>query len=269
MYPQSVTNLSILVIEKFNFRDIIYLTTYLGDTFMKIMSFNTQHCLNYIERNIDFEIMAKAIKDCGADIVGLNEMRDKGVNDQYLEQTKILSELTGIENYYFAEAIKFDGGVNPYGNSLLSRYPIVSTETVLIPTPEPRKYDGYYEQRCLLKAKLENGLTILVIHFGLNPDEQERALEAVLNNIESEKCILMGDFNMTPDNELLIPIKERMRDTSEFFTSPLLSFPSDEPKIKIDYIFTSPDIEVISADIPAIVASDHRPHTAEIKVNGN
>ncbi len=236
---------------------------------MKIMSFNTQHCLNYIERNIDFDIMAKAITECGADIVGLNEMRDKGVNDQYLEQTKILSELTGIENYYFAEAIKFDGGQNPYGNSLLSRYPIVSTETILIPTPEPRKYNGYYEQRSLLKAKLENGLTVLVIHFGLNPDEQERALDAVLKNLEDEKCILMGDFNMTPDNELLNPIKERMRDTSEFFTSPLLSFPSDNPNIKIDYIFVSPDIEVISADIPAIVASDHRPHTAEIKYDGN
>ena len=26
----------------------------------------------------------------------------------------------------------------------------------------------------------------------------------------------------------------------------------------------APDIEVIAADIPAIVASDHRPHTAEV-----
>ena len=45
---------------------------------MKIMSFNTQHCLNYVERKIDFAIMAKAITDCGADIVGLNEMRGQG-----------------------------------------------------------------------------------------------------------------------------------------------------------------------------------------------
>ncbi len=236
---------------------------------MKIMSFNTQHCLNYLEQKIDFEIMADAIKKCDADIVGLNEMRDKGAYDDYQAQTQILSELTGLENHFFAQAIRFNGGINPYGNSLLSRYKIVDTKVIIIPTPEPRKYDGYYEQRCLLKAKLENSLTVLVIHFGLNPDEQELALKAVLENLEDEKCILMGDFNMQPDNEFLKPIRARMRDTADLFTTPLLSFPSDKPSIKIDYIFTSPDIEVVSADIPAIVAADHRPHTAEIKYDGN
>ena len=30
---------------------------------MKIMSFNTQHCLNYKEQRIDYEIMAKTITD--------------------------------------------------------------------------------------------------------------------------------------------------------------------------------------------------------------
>ena len=30
---------------------------------MKIMTFNTQHCLNYLEQKIDFAVMAKAILD--------------------------------------------------------------------------------------------------------------------------------------------------------------------------------------------------------------
>ena len=76
----------------------------------------------------------------------------------------------------------------------------------------------------------------------------------------------MGDFNITHEEEILMPIRERMRDTADAFSAPLLSFPSDEPRIKIDYIFVSRDIEVISADIPAIIASDHRPHTAEINI---
>ena len=29
---------------------------------MKVMTFNTQHCKNYVEGHVDFEIMAKAIK---------------------------------------------------------------------------------------------------------------------------------------------------------------------------------------------------------------
>ncbi len=37
---------------------------------MKIMTFNTQHCFNYIERKIDFDVMAEAILKTDADIVG-------------------------------------------------------------------------------------------------------------------------------------------------------------------------------------------------------
>lgn len=231
---------------------------------MKIMSFNTQHCLNYLEQKIDFQIMADAILTCEADIVGLNEMRNAGEYEDYVDQTGILSELTGLENHYFAQAIRFHGGKNPYGNALLSRYPLKSVETILVPDPEPKAYDGYYETRCLLKAKLENGLTVLVIHFGLNPDEQENAVKTILANLEEEKCILMGDFNVTPDDKVLLPIRERMVDTAEFFDAPKLSFPSDNPTIKIDYIFVSKDIQVVEADIPAIVAADHRPHTATV-----
>lgn len=230
---------------------------------MKIMSFNTQHCKNYIEQKIDYEVMADAIKKCGADIVGLNEMRGKGEEEGYDNQTEILSELSGLSYSYFAKAIDFKG-VNPYGNGFISRIPIISAETIPVPDPNPKTGDQYYETRCLLKAKLEGGITVLVIHFGLNVDEQENAVKTVIDNLEDKKCILMGDFNVTPDDEVLKPIRERMKDAADLFDEPLLSFPSDKPDRKIDYIFVSPDVEVISADIPEIVASDHRPHTAEV-----
>ena len=233
---------------------------------MKIMTFNTQHCLNYLEQKIDFDIMADTIKKCDADIVGLNEMRGECLSAaDYDDQTAILSRLTGIKNYYFAEAIKF-GGIKPYGNALLSKLPIISAETIIIPDPEVKKYDGYYETRCVLKAKLQGGITVLITHIGLNPDEQENAVKTIIENLADEKCILMGDFNMQPDNPILNPIRERMVDTAKYFTEPKLSFPSDKPEIKIDYLFVSPDVEVISADIPAIVAADHRPHIAKIEL---
>ena len=230
---------------------------------MKIMSFNTQHCLNYTTRRIDFQVMADAILACEADLVGLNEMRDQGTAPDFDRQTDFLAALTGLQHRYFAKAIDVRGP-NPYGNGLLSKSPILSAETILVPDPVTRAEGKYYETRCLLKAKLKNGLTVLVIHFGLNPDEQQNAVDTVVKHLEEEKCILMGDFNVTPDDPVLAPIRARMKDTADAFTAPRLSFPSDHPDRKIDYLFVSPDIEVCSADIPAIVASDHRPHTAEI-----
>ena len=122
---------------------------------MKVMSFNTQHCQNFMTKKIDFDIMAETIKKCGADIIGLNEIRGKGENPEYEEQTEILSKLTGIENYYFAKAIDVQGK-NPYGNAILSKYKIEKAEVIKIPDPEEKTGERYYETRCILKVKLEH-----------------------------------------------------------------------------------------------------------------
>ena len=234
---------------------------------IKFMSYNTQHCLNFITREIDFDIIADTIKKCEADIIGLQEIRDEGQDADYQSQAKIIAEKLGYHYYYFAEAIRFEG-VNPYGNAIISRYPIISAETIMIPDPEIKKYDGYYETRCLLKATIDvrNGLNVLVSHFGLNPDEQENAVETVVSNIPKEHCVLMGDFNMAPDNQILNPIMQGLQDTAKFFSTYKLSFPSDTPKVKIDYIFVSKDLKVEYADIPEIISSDHRPHVATIEL---
>ncbi len=233
---------------------------------IKIMSYNTQHCLNFITRKIDFDIIVDTIKKCEADIIGLQEIRNTGEAKEYEAQAKIIAEKLGY-HYYFAEAIRFDGK-NPYGNALISRYPIASAETILIPDPEIKSYDGYYETRCLLKAKVnvDGGLNVLVSHFGLNPDEHKNAVETVVSNIPEKHCVLMGDFNMEPDNPTLMPIKQSLYDTSHDFSFPKLSFPSDTPTVKIDYIFVSKDLTVCCADIPEIISSDHRPHTATIEI---
>lgn len=42
---------------------------------IRLMSFNTQHCLHYITRQIDFDAFAEGMRKHNADIIGLNEMR--------------------------------------------------------------------------------------------------------------------------------------------------------------------------------------------------
>ena len=231
---------------------------------MKIVSYNTQHGFHFINKKIELDTLAEAIASFGADVVGLNEMRGEGIDPDYTAQTEALSALTGMPYFYFAKAIDTKGG--PYGNAILSRIPFEKVEVIPIPDPMPRGYKGYYESRCILKATLAGGFTVLVTHFGLNPDEQESAVRTLLSVIPDEKCILMGDFNLTPENEILAPIREKLYDTAARFDGERLSFPSDAPKRKIDYIFVSRDLAVTAADIPALVVSDHRPHSAEISL---
>ena len=233
---------------------------------IKFMSYNIQHCLNFITREINFDLIADTIKKCDADIIGLQEVRDESGEEGYEAQARIIAEKLGFY-YYFAEAIRFEGK-NPYGNGLISRYPITAAETILIPDPQLRAYDGYYETRCLLKATIDVGkeIDVLVSHYGLNPDEQQNAVETVVSNLSTERCVLMGDFNVQPDNPILEPIREKMFDTAQRFDTPKYSFPSDMPTVKIDYIFVSCDLLVSHADIPEIISSDHRPHMATINI---
>lgn len=232
---------------------------------MKIMTFNTQHCQNYVTREIDFEVMANAILTCGADVVGLNEMRGQGTDPEYTAQTERLAALTGMRYYQFAKAFDVPNK-GPYGNALLSGSAIVKAETIAIPMPLERVKGKYYEPRCILKAELENGLTVLITHFGLNPEEAVLAVETVMKHIKDEKCVLMGDFNVLPNDPVLAPIRERMVDAADLLSADVCSFPSNAPNRKLDYLFLSPDIRLISADIPPIVASDHRPHLAEVEL---
>lgn len=230
---------------------------------MKIMTYNICHCAHFVHKGMDYPAFADVIKKYSPNIIGLNEVRNMGEEEHFDNQPQILSDLTGIQNYLFAEAIKFRGN-NPYGNGMLSTEDILSHQVIMIPDPEVKKYDGYYETRCILKVKFKNGLTVLITHFGLNPDEHELAVKTVLDNLEDSKCILMGDFNMTPDNPLIKKLGDRLVDTAKYFTTPKFSFPSTGPEIKIDYIYVTKDIKVKSADIVPDICSDHNAYVVEI-----
>ena len=230
---------------------------------MKIMTYNICHCAHYIHKGMDYPAFANVIKKYSPDIIGLNEVRNLGEWKDYDNQPEILSNLTGIKTGIFAKAIEFSG--NPYGNAMLTNEEVLSYDVIPIPDPKVKKYDGYYETRCVLKVKFKNGLTVLVSHFGLNLDEQELAVKTVLDNIVDEKCILMGDFNMTPDNPILKPLLDKLFDTATLASGNKLTFPSDSPNVKIDYVLTSKDVVVESAEIPNVVVSDHRPHVAIVK----
>lgn len=235
---------------------------------INVMSFNTQHCMNYISKQIDFASFAEAIKHNEPLFVGLNEMRMAGPLPEFTDQVPALAEAAGYPYWYFAKAIDVDG-TSPYGNGLLSKVPILFAETILVPDPVKKESARrHYETRCLLHAKLDvpGGLDVFIIHFGLNPDEQENAVQTVVENLTESRCILMGDFNVIPEDPVLQPIREKLFDTADLFAAPLGSYPSDNPDRKIDYIFTSHDLKSFSADIPALVVSDHRPYVAQVEI---
>lgn len=227
---------------------------------MKIATFNVLHFMNFLTKEIDFRTFSDEILSFDADIVGLNEVRGKGFIKGYTDQMKKISALTGM-NSYFGKAFSV-GGLAPYGNALLSKDRIEDAETIKIPDPERKTGDKMYETRCIIKAKC-SGYNIFVTHMGLNSDERENAVKKLLEIAPDEKCIILGDFNCTPDSEEIKPLFQR------FCCSDIndLTFPSEAPNIKIDYIFFSKDIKIKSCGTSRNIVSDHLAQWIEIEEN--
>ncbi len=232
------------------------------------MTFNVQHLLDYKKQKINVNFFVDAVGKYSPDVCGLNEIRGKGPRIGYTDQTNALADGLGYYRY-FAEAIKV-GGKNPYGNAIVSRYPLEDAETVPIPDPVNKTENGGYETRCVLKTIIEvdnKKVSVLVCHMGLVHDERVNAVDTICKIIDETELpvILMGDFNTTPEDSVLKPIYERLSDTDATADEKGdFTYASYDPKAKIDYIFYR-GLECVSVKTIKEIYSDHFPIIAEFR----
>ncbi len=237
---------------------------------LKVMTFNVQHFRDYNypkENRIDLDFFAKYISSKNADIVGLNEVFNSGV-PPYEKQAFQVAQKANYPYVYFAKAVRLASG--DYGNAMLAKYPFEG-ESIPVPDPQPHEYNGKYaETRCVLRAEfLFEGkrLTVLCCHFGLNDMEARNAVQTVckIANETTAPILLMGDFNFPPSSPLLAPLYEIFEGTERFLERNAVTYPSDCPNIKIDYIFGR-GIKFLTATVFNEVVSDHRAVQAEIEL---
>lgn len=239
---------------------------------IKVGTFNIQHGNDYQQyledgsKIIDLSLATEVIREQQLDICGLNEVYN---NPKDGNQAKQIADSLGYE-YVFARAIDYKDG--EYGNALVSRYPVLSAEIYPIVVPEEDRIDGQdYENRALLCAELlvqGRRIHVLVTHFGLHDDEFAEAVRVVEEVVAqcSTPVVLMGDFNLKPDSSYYDELSDMLNDTVGAAQDNILTFPSQEPNRKIDYVFVSDRCRALSAYVPAVVVSDHRPYVTELEV---
>lgn len=228
------------------------------------MTYNIQSGRD-LSRDLNIDHAASVIRAVHPDFVALNEVRSHTQDVGNVNQAWELGRLTG---YYplFGRSIDVSGG--EYGNAFLTRLPLVEREVVHIPDPVRQSEKSWYEHRTILRAVLDAGgrrLTVLVSHFGLAPEEARSAVDTVLALLDRTKTpvILLGDFNLRPGDAILRPLMDALADTAGGREAPK-TFPSDRPNEKIDYIFVSKDIKVLSLKSKNTQMSDHRPLIARL-----
>lgn len=139
----------------------------------------------------DMSLMAKNIIDNKIDIVGLQEV-DRGVaRSNGIDVLEELSLATGYRYYAFFKTIDLNGG--EYGIAVLSRYPIVSSDKLLLDA-------GNYEKRALGYTAIDidgHHISFLVTHlsFRSSSARESQLLRVSEELAKKEEFVLAGDFN--------------------------------------------------------------------------
>ena len=226
-----------------------------GDT-LKLMSYN----LRFGEL-ASMEQFAQYISSEQPDIVALQECdwATKRTRAPHQNGVRFVNELayhTGMFGVY-GKSINYAGGY--YGIGLLSKYPILRFERVLLPN------DGKTEQRSILVADIElpGGKVITFVNTHLEVKTAKMRIEQVefikeyLKDCPNQ-LFLAGDMNAIPDTKEMELLREEWND----LTNRVFTYHSSRPEIKIDYIYTKPaeNVELLSTEVKEDVKlSDHFP----------
>ncbi len=222
---------------------------------IKVMSYNVHSCLSLTKENTLAKI-AGLIEQHKPSIVGLNEVEKFTPRTKFANQPKRLAASRQMD-FVFGPAIKL-GPIGFFGNVLMSRFPIMQWQNMRLHSKR--------ELRACVKATLKtpNGLlAVYVTHLGLNRVERRRQLDTILHHIRAEKgpTLLMGDFNAF--EEELVPLRSLFTDAC---ADAGYTYATDNPKARIDYIFTSAHITVHDARVIDFDASDHFPVLATLEI---
>ena len=224
----------------------IMLTKSEGD--LKVMTWNI-HGGTGTDDEKDIDRTIKEIKKINPDILGLQEISNEEIIDKIAEELDM--------NFFFGNDFE-----DTEGNGLLSKYPIKEAEIIYL---KPGKRSGIIKAKILIDNE---EWTIFVTHLLLRPQEDNLIqVEDILMNVlekNSERVILMGDFNFGPRSEQYRKIttneKIKLRDAyGDLNYEEGATFRSNYLFRRIDFIFSSTDIEPRTSKVICSEASDHCP----------
>ncbi|MDP4508380.1 endonuclease/exonuclease/phosphatase family protein [Nonomuraea turcica] len=241
------------------------------DRRIRVATFNIHHAQG-VDDKLNLERVADVIRTGEADIVGLQEVdRHWSERSEFADQASWLAERLHMHVVYGAN-LDLDPATpgaprRQYGTAILSRYPILASDNTLLP-----RYEGH-EQRGLLRALVQvRGVRVQVFNTHLQHNNANERLEQVraiqpLVGAREEPVVLTGDLNARPDAPEIRALSDTLTDTwpragaGEGYTYPVAA-----PNARIDYVFTSADVQVESAAVVTSDASDHLPLFVDLLV---
>lgn len=223
---------------------------------LRIMSYNVRGGMG-MDGKRDYDRASSVIRDYQPDICALQELDSVTGRNGKTYALQEYARQTGMHGV-FAKAIDYDGGA--YGIGLLSKETPQQVKRVALP--------GREEVRALIVAEFP-GYVFMATHLSLTDADQLtsiRMIDSIAALYPQRAVFLAGDLNFKPDSE---PFKALRKNFVPLSDTRKKSWPADEPKDAIDYIWG-----YIGSDryykahghgvIDAPTQSDHRPVFANV-----
>ncbi len=202
---------------------------------IRVFTYNILHGAT-MNGDFDIDLIAEVIKSVDPDIVALQEVDYKTNRARKMDLATELGYRIQMAPL-FGRAMYYDDG--EYGEGVLSNYTFISTKNHPLPYTEGK------EPRAALEVTfvLASGDTVCFVgtHLDHESNDYNRQIQAdEINRIyanTSLPTILGGDLNDTPDSEVM---QSLFKFWTPAFKDYLPTYPSTNPKKKIDYILYKP-----------------------------
>jgi endonuclease/exonuclease/phosphatase family metal-dependent hydrolase len=224
------------------------------------MTYNIRHAKGWDGR-VDLPRIASVIADANPDLVGLQEVDNGRARSGSIDQAHALGEQLGM-TAHFAKCL--ERGCEQYGIAMLSKLPVHETRQVILPA-DPKQ--NAPEPRSAQIARVSWGdIEIAFVNTHLSVSGRERAAQvtALLEHLDVDELIVVGDFNLTPWSRPYRSLATKLRSAA----GAARTWPARLPFVPLDHILVRGPLQVVQAGAwkqgAARLASDHLPLVAEL-----
>ncbi len=240
---------------------------------MRLVSWNIHGGLGPDGR-LDLGRIASLLEDMRCDAAGLQEVGDPHRADRATETADHAAWLGRRLGWYVAYGPNLLQSGRPYGNAILSKYPIARAHNYDL------SVEGREPRGCLrADIDLPEGKTLHLfdLHLGLSGGERRRqaamllSADLMLDTALTAPMVVCGDFNLWSPlpGPILRLLRTTLRDAAVEARSRRATWPSAWPLFRLDRAYVDLGVDVLACgvvnDPRTRLASDHLPLWVELE----
>jgi endonuclease/exonuclease/phosphatase family metal-dependent hydrolase len=222
---------------------------------LRAATFNIRHG-SRDDGTVDHHALIESCRALRADVLGMQEVDRGRRRSRFRDQSKLVARAVGCRSAY--GSVLRRGAVGHYGNALVARGHLHDLQYAQLPRPTERQPRGAILATVDIDGRM---LSVAVTHLQHHPAhlrhlpaEAPTQLRALLSEFDTWPTpkILLGDLNLGPVNAT------PMLTAAGYEVAPNApTFPSQEPRITLDYVAVK-GADIVEAEVVAASVSDHR-----------